>query len=120
MCASLIRITLTVNRPTKENLHAASSTDSREKITLSSRSHLDHDRSPVADVIRYQVDRRRSAAEQLRARREGGAGIQGLHDSDDRCREELLGTDLRGDSLGVSEGRSDRSHHDEYVGRLAH
>src|ERR1700722_12365914 len=94
MCASLIRTNLIVNRPRKENLHAESSSDSGENTTLSHRSHLDHDRSSVADVICDQVDRRCPAAQQLRARREGGAGVQGPHDSDDRCREELLRTDL--------------------------
>src|SRR5216684_205652 len=47
MCASLIRTTLIVNRSRKENVHAASPTDSRKNTTLSRRSHADHDRSPV-------------------------------------------------------------------------
>src|ERR1700761_7943201 len=44
----------------------------------------------------------------------------GRHDSHHRCREKLLRSDLRGDSLGVSEGRNHRSYLDEYVGRRAH
>jgi hypothetical protein len=35
MCASLIRTNLIVNRPRKENLHAESSSDSRENADLS-------------------------------------------------------------------------------------
>src|SRR5712672_116456 len=92
VCASLIRTTLILNRPRKENPHAESPSDSRKNTAISRRSRLNHDRSPVADVIRHQVDRRCPAAQQLRARRQGGAGIQGPHDSDDRRGEDLLWT----------------------------
>ena len=36
--------------PERENAHAAGPTDSRGNTALSSRSHVDHDRSPVAYV----------------------------------------------------------------------
>src|SRR3984893_10367896 len=62
MCAPLIRTTLIVNRPRKDKRHAESPSNSRKNTALSDRSHLDHDRSPVADVIRHQVDRHHPTA----------------------------------------------------------
>src|ERR1700686_209349 len=82
MCASLIRTTVIANRHRKENFNAASPAHARENTALSSRSHVDDDRSPVADVVRHQVDRRCPAAQQLRAGRESCGRIQGPHDFD--------------------------------------